>query len=40
MTDEQIKELLNMFTNLPDPEQQPRVFDYYVRVYKFMKGIR
>jgi len=40
MTDEQIKELLNMFRNLPDPEQQPRVFDYYVRVYKFMKGIR
>ncbi len=40
MTNDQIKELLEMFPNIPDPEQQPLVFDYYVRVYKFMRGIR
>ena len=40
MTDEQIKELLEMFPNIPNPDEQPLVFDYYMRVYKFLKGIQ
>ena len=26
--------------NIPNPEEQPLVFDYYIRVYKFLKGIQ
>ena len=40
MTDEQIKEFLEMFKHydLPNPEHYPRCFAYYVKLYKFYKS--
>jgi hypothetical protein len=29
-----------MFPNIPNPDEQPLVFDYYIRVYKFLKGVK
>ena len=40
MTDEEIREFIKMFSdyNLPSPKHYPRVFAYYVRLYKFYKS--
>ena len=37
MTDEEIKEFIEMFPNLPDPEQYPMCFKWYVKLYKYYK---
>ena len=40
MTDEQIHELIEMFGDkLPNPTHNPRQFQYYVLLYKHIKGI-
>lgn len=28
--------MINLFGSLPNPEREPRRFDYYVRVYKHL----
>ena len=33
-----LREMLEMFGKLPDPEQYPRQFDYYLRMYQFYKN--
>ena len=39
MTDEQVEEFLKMFEHidLPNPEQYPRCFAWYVKLYKYYK---
>lgn len=41
MSDEElettINEMLEMFGELPNPEQEPKRFAYYVKIYKFYK---
>jgi|GEM_PF-6248313 hypothetical protein len=32
-----LREMLEMFDKLPNPEQYPRQFDYYLRMYQFYK---
>ena len=27
-------------SNLPDPEHHPRIFAYYVKLFKYYKGIK
>ena len=40
MTDEQIKEMVEMFGDkLPNPKHSPRQFEYYVLLYKHTKGL-
>lgn len=40
MNEDAIKEFLEMYGDiLPDPEHCPREFEYYVRLYKFIKGL-
>lgn len=38
--EEQIEEFLEMYGDrLPNPEHQPKIFEYYVRLYKHIKGL-
>ena len=40
MNEDAIKEFLEMYGDrLPDPEHCPREFEYYVRLYKYCKGL-
>lgn len=40
MTNEQIQEFLDMFGDrLPDPKHHPRQFQFYVLLYKHIKGM-
>jgi hypothetical protein len=39
--DEQIKEFLEMYGDrIPNPEHCPIQVEYYVRLYKFIKGLK
>ena len=41
MNEDAIKEFLEMYGDiLPDPEHCPREFEYYVRLYKFIKELQ
>jgi len=41
MTEEEVIENFSkMFPNCPDPEHQPRVVEYLVRVYKYVEDQR
>jgi hypothetical protein len=38
--EEQIEEFLKMYGNrLPNPEHCPKEFEYYVKLYKYVKGL-
>ena len=38
MTDEElVQDFYRMFPNAPNPEHYPKSFNYYVRMYKFLK---
>ena len=38
--EEQIEEFLRMYGDrLPNPEHCPREFEYYVKLYKYVKGL-
>ena len=40
MNEDAIKEFLEMYGDrLPDPEHCPREFEYYVKLYKFIKEL-
>jgi hypothetical protein len=34
-----IHEMKDFFGRLPNPEQEPKQFDYYVRLWKYYKGV-
>jgi len=39
--EEQIEEFLKMYGDrLPNPEHCPKEFEYYVRLYKYVKGVK
>ena len=38
MTDEEIQEFIEMFPNLPDPEQYPMCFEWYVKLFWYYKN--
>ncbi len=40
MTDEEIREFIEMFPNLPNPEHYPRCFEWYVRLFWHYKNKR
>jgi len=38
MTDDEIREMIEMFPNLPNPTHYPQTFLYYVNLYRFLKS--
>tara|TARA_Y100001938_G_C7878783_1_gene323958 strand:- start:332 stop:466 length:135 start_codon:yes stop_codon:yes gene_type:complete len=38
--DKEVTEFLEMFPNVPDPEQYPRCFAWYVKLFRYYKSKR
>ena len=38
MTEEEIQEFLNMFETVKNPENYPKCFAFYVKLYKYYKS--
>ena len=37
--EEMIEDFLKFYNyNVPNPDHQPRIFEYYVRMYRFFRG--
>ena len=36
--DKEVQEFLNMFPNIPNPDNYPKCFAFYVKLYKYYKS--